>query len=70
MPFVVKAVSTSGAVMWLGPKGSGGHRTVSNRALAEVFPMAEDAQAVIDKMPQDFAASGVKFSVVEGDRED
>jgi hypothetical protein len=67
MPYFVKAIATSGAVMWLGPKGAGGHRTVSNRELAEVFPTAEDAKAAIDKMPQAFTASGIKFSVLETD---
>jgi hypothetical protein len=70
MPYLVKAVTTSGIVTWLTPPGAGDCRSLAIRSGADVFPTLEDATAVIAKMPWIFTAAGIKFSVVETDAED
>jgi hypothetical protein len=70
MPYLVKAVTTSGIVTWLTPPAAGDCRSIAPRSGADVFPTPEDATAVIAKMPWVFTAAGIKFSVVEADEED
>ena len=67
MPSVVKAVSTSGIVMWL-HCGASGIRSVSIRPDAEVFQTAEEALAAIAKMPAAFTQAGLKFVVEDEDQ--
>ena len=70
MPYLVKAVTTSGIVTWLTPPGAGDCRSIAHRSLADVLPTLEDATAVIAQMPWIFAAAGIRFSVVETYQED
>jgi hypothetical protein len=70
MPYLVKAVTTSGIVTWLTPPGAGDCRSLAIRSGADVFPTLEDATAVIAKMPWVFTAAGIRFSDVEMDEED
>jgi hypothetical protein len=65
MPYLVKAVTTSGIVTWLTPPGAGDCRSIARRSLADVLPTLEDATAVIAQMPWIFTAAGIRFSVVE-----
>ena len=69
MPYVVKAVSTSGIVTWLARPGAEGSRSIAPRSRADVLPTLEDAKGAIAKMPQVFADAGIKFSVVDTDAE-
>lgn len=70
MPYLVKAVTTSGIVTWLTPPGAGDCRSIGHRSQADVLPTLEDATAVIAKMPWVFTAAGIRFSVVETFEED
>ena len=65
MPYIVKAVSTSGIISWLTPPGAGGVRSIAPRSRADVLPTIEDAKGAIAKMPWVFASAGIRFSVVE-----
>jgi hypothetical protein len=65
MPYVIKAVSTSGVVIWLTRPDSEGFRSIGTRSRADVLSTAEDAAAEIARMPQVFKDAGIKFSVVE-----
>jgi hypothetical protein len=67
MPYVVKAVSTSGAVMWVTTPGAEGFRSIGPRSKSESFPTKEEAMAAIAKLHQAYTASGVRFSVVEAE---
>jgi hypothetical protein len=70
MPFLIKAVSTSGVVTWLThPGGSDGFRSIAPRSRADVLPTLEDARVAIAKMPRVFEDAGIKFSVVDTDGE-
>ena len=70
MPYLVKAVTTSGIVTWLTPPGAGDCRSIGHRSLADVLPTHEDATAVIAQIPWVFTAAGIRFSVVETYEED
>src|ERR1700722_7176737 len=65
MPYLVKAVTTSGIVTWLSPPGAGDCRTIVSRSRADVLSSLEDATAVIAQMPWLFTAAGIRFSVLE-----
>jgi hypothetical protein len=65
MPYVVKAVSTSGIISWLTPPGAEGCRSIAPRSRADVLSTVEDAKAAIAKMPWVFPNAGIRFSVVE-----
>jgi hypothetical protein len=65
MPFLIKAVSTSGIVTWLTRPGTEGSRSIASRSLADVLATAEDAWAEIARMPKVFKDAGIRFSVVE-----
>jgi hypothetical protein len=65
MPYVIKAVSTSGIVSWLARPGPEGSRSFATRSLADVLATAEDASAEIDRMPRVFKDVGIRFSIVE-----
>jgi hypothetical protein len=69
MPYVVRAVSTSGIVTWLARPGAEGSRSIAPRSRADVLPTLEDAKGAIANMPQIFADAGIKFSVVDTDAE-
>jgi hypothetical protein len=68
MPYLVKAVSTSGIVTWL-HCGASGVRCISIREDAETFQAVEDAESAIARMPPAFEAAGIRFSVVDLDDE-
>jgi hypothetical protein len=70
MPFVIKAVSTSGIVTWLTPPGVGDGRSMAPRSSADVLSSVEDAWMAIAEMPWVFTAAGIRFSVVETFEED
>ncbi len=70
MPYLVKAVTTSGIVTWLTAPGAGDCRSIARRSRADVLPTLEDATAVIAQMPWIFTAAGIRFSVVETYEED
>ena len=65
MAYVVKAVSTSGVVIWLTRPDPEGFRSIGTRSRADVLSTAEDAMAEIARMPQVFKDAGIRFSVVE-----
>jgi hypothetical protein len=67
MPYLVKAVSTSGVVTWVSEPGLDGVRCISLRERAEIFRSSEDANGAICDMPDAFARCGIKFSLVETD---
>jgi hypothetical protein len=69
MPYLVKAVSSSGIVTWLTRPGMEGSRSISNRSHADVLATAEDAWAEVARMPTVFKDAGIRFSVVETDEE-
>jgi hypothetical protein len=70
MPYVIKAVSTSGIVSWLTPPGCGGCRSMAPRSSADALSSVEDAWVAIAEMPWVFTAAGIRFSVVETFEED
>ncbi|HEV8069944.1 MAG TPA: hypothetical protein VGP76_19540 [Planctomycetaceae bacterium] len=70
MPYVIKAVTTSGIVTWIIPAASGGCRSIGPRSCADVLPTLQDATAAIAQMPWMFTAAGIRFSVVEAYEED
>jgi hypothetical protein len=65
MPYLIKAVSTSGIVTWLARPGTDGSRSIAARSRADVLATAEDAMAEIARMPRVFKDAGIRFSVVE-----
>ncbi len=65
MPYVIKAVSTSGIVTWLTAPGVGGCRAMAPRSSADVLSTPESAWRVIAEMPWVFTDAGIRFSVVE-----
>jgi hypothetical protein len=65
MPYLIKAVSTSGIVTWLTRPGTEGCRSIASRSRADVLATAEDACAEIGRMPKVFKDAGIRFSVVE-----
>jgi hypothetical protein len=65
MPYLIKAVSTSGVVTWLTRPGTEGFRSIARRSRADVLSTLEDATAEIARMPQVFKDAGIRFSVVE-----
>ncbi|HET6325577.1 MAG TPA: hypothetical protein VFG04_12940 [Planctomycetaceae bacterium] len=65
MPYLIKAVSTSGIVTWLTRPGTEESRSIGSRPRADVLATAEDALAEIARMPAVFKDAGIKFSVVE-----
>ena len=69
MPYLIKAVSTSGIVTWLTRPGTEGFRSISARTHADVLATAEDAWAEIARMPTVFKDAGIRFSVVETQEE-
>jgi hypothetical protein len=70
MPYVIKAITTSGIVTWLTPADAGDFRSIGPRSCADVLPTLQDATAVIAQMPWMFTAAGIRFSVVEAYEED
>jgi hypothetical protein len=65
MPYLVKAVSSSGVVTWITQPGTDGFREIARRSRADVLSTFEDAMGAIAKMPQVFKDAGIRFSVVE-----
>jgi hypothetical protein len=65
MPYLVKAVSSSGAVRWITRPGKEGLREIAQRSHADVLSTLEDAMDAITKMPRVFTDAGIRFSVVE-----
>ena len=65
MPYLIKAVSTSGIVTWLTRPGTEGSRSIASRSRADVLATAENASAEIARMPKVFKDAGIRFSVVE-----
>ncbi len=65
MPYLIRAVSTSGIVTWLTRPGTEGSRLIASRARADVLATAEEASAEIARMPKVFKDAGIRFSVVE-----
>jgi|HubBroStandDraft_6_1064221.scaffolds.fasta_scaffold09190_10 hypothetical protein len=63
MAYVVKAITTSGYVIWLTRQGDNGFRSISERCLADVFETQNDARRAIDKMPSVFASTGIRFRI-------
>lgn len=70
MPYVIKAVSTSGIITCLTPPGVGGCRSMAPRSRADVLPTLESAGIAIAEMPWVFTDAGIRFSVVETYEED
>jgi hypothetical protein len=64
MPYLIKAVSTSGIVSWLTHPGLGGCRSLGPRSGAGVISSLEGARWAIAQMPWVFR-HGIRFSVVE-----
>jgi hypothetical protein len=62
MPYLVKAVTTSGIAIWLTPR-TGDFRSISERLHADLFETRHDAQRAIEEMPRVFAATGIRFSI-------
>jgi hypothetical protein len=69
MPYLIKAVSTSGIITWLTPPGVG-CRSMAPRPRADVLSSVGDAWMAIADMPWVFTDAGIRFSVVETDEED
>jgi len=65
MPYLIRAVSTSGIVTWLTRPGTEGSRLIASRSRADVLATAEEASAEIARMPRVFEDAGIRFSVVE-----
>ncbi len=65
MPYLIKAVSSSGVVTWISGPCPEGFRELASRSRADVLSTLEDAKGAIAKMPQVFKDAGIKFSVVE-----
>ncbi len=65
MPYLIKAVSTSGIVTWLTRPGTDGSRSIASRSSADILTTAEDAWGEIARMPGVFKQAGIRFSVVE-----
>jgi hypothetical protein len=65
MPYLIKAVSTSGIVTWLTRPGTEGSRSIASRSRADVLATAGDAWTEIARMPDVFKDAGIRFSVVE-----
>jgi len=65
MPYLIKAVSSSGVVTWITRPGTEGFREIAHRSRADVLSTFEDATGAIAKMPQVFTDAGIRFSVVE-----
>jgi hypothetical protein len=65
MPYIVKAVSSSGFVTWITQPGTEGFRSIAPRSRADILSTVEDARGVIAKMPKVFEDAGIRFSVVE-----
>jgi hypothetical protein len=63
MPYVVKAVTTSGIAIWLTPQAAGQPRSISERLQADVFETRGDARRAIKAMPRVFADTGIRFTV-------
>lgn len=63
MPYVVKAVTTSGIVIWLTPQASGESRSISGRLRADVFETRDDARRAVKAMPRVFADTGIRFTI-------
>ena len=61
--YVVKAITTSGYVIWLTRQGDNGFRSISERCLADVFETQNDARRAIDNMPSVFASTGIRFRI-------
>jgi hypothetical protein len=69
MRCLVKAVSQSDIVTWLRPPGQRRFRALTNLEMAEIFPGQEEARVAIATMPKAFAQYGIRFSIVETDRQ-
>jgi hypothetical protein len=69
MPYVVKAVSASDAVMWLTPPGLGGFRSLAPRSRAQIHSNLRAARAAIAEMPWVFTDIAISFSSVDADEE-
>ena len=65
MPYLIRAVSTSGIVTWLTRPGTEGSRSIASRSRADVLTTAEEASEEIAKLPKVFKDAGIRFSVVE-----
>jgi hypothetical protein len=65
MPYLIKAVSSSGVVTWITRPGTEGFREIAQRSHADVLSTFDDAMDAIAKMPRVFTDAGIRFSVVE-----
>jgi hypothetical protein len=63
MPYVVRAVTSSGYAIWLTPQGDRGFRSISERKLADVFDTQDDARQAIALMPGVFNDTGIRFTI-------
>ena len=61
MPYLIKAVSTSGIVTWLARPSTEGFRSIAGRSGPDVLATAEDAWAEIARMPRVFKDAGIRF---------
>jgi len=66
MGFVVKGVSPSGEVMWVGLFRYAGRRALGSREAAEVFETPSEAQSAIDELPAPLVGSGITFTIEIG----
>ncbi|HXY33810.1 MAG TPA: hypothetical protein VEI07_06245 [Planctomycetaceae bacterium] len=63
MAFVVRAVGSTGEVMWIGLFRYGGYRALGPRETAEVFKTRHEAQSAINELPGALVGSGVSFKI-------
>ncbi len=68
MPYLVKAVTTSGCVTWMLPPDRKGNRSLSNMAEPQTFENEADARAAIADMPEVFSEAGITFTVEAADQ--
>jgi hypothetical protein len=63
MNYVVKATGRTDYPLWLSAPGLDDCRTLVRRKSAEVFSDYAEASTAIAKMPREFEASGIAFSI-------
>jgi hypothetical protein len=68
MGFVVRAVTVTGDIMWIGLFRYGGHWALGPREAAEVFKTKLEAQSAINELPGPLVASGVTFTIESAER--
>jgi len=63
MGFVVRAVSVTGEVMWVGLFRYGEYRAFGPRETAEIFQTQHEAQTAISRLPEPLVGFGLTFTV-------